>query len=830
MNFLAGGIAIAGVAAALGPVIIHLLNRQRYKVVQWAAMDFLREAMRRNRKILRLRDIVLLLLRTACLLLFGLALARPHFSSNSSQGGAGQPVHAVFILDNSLSMGYRPFEATLLDEAKVKAREFLERLPQGSRMTVLPLCGSANAFSRDAYRTVQDALDALARIEVVDRTATVAQAADLAAEACKTVPDLPAKRVIFLGDQQRVNWPTGALENRDEALPELQVVQVADERPENAWVSELRVQDGIADIETPATILATIQYDGTNPRGNVQATLTVDNAPVATRLVDLEPGQAREIQFTHLFDLPVDAGQAAFVPVSVTLSADKLPQDDLRALAVPVVAALPVVFIDQYGANENPTANQYGETFPLRRLLAPVTRREDVNRQVVQVRHVSRDELTQETLHDARLVVMAGVSQPAELVPLLRDFVRQGGQLVIAAGADFDPAEWSKDGWLDGDGILPAPLKSRPVGQLPEEATGQLQPFQLAPQSMVAEEFFVDQSSRQELEDLYRGPLFFKAVAAEVDDAMLKKLLDADLRRIAADRKAYDEIETQRKAISAKQAQGTLSAEEQARQQTAEQELSEKSRNWLRWQAPVSDAERRMSPEQRAKLAQPRVLASYSNGLPFLVERRVGRGSVLLCTSGVQSNWNTLSRSNAILLFDQLLRARLARTLPVRSIGTPAEFVLPVDPANRRAEFTLERPGGLKETLSVDALGADHYGLTLKNLTQRGHYRITASAATTDGQPGEPLWDVLLAANGPAQESELQPITAVQLSERAGQQANLRWIAAGQPISLDGTEVAGLNLWAWLLGAVLLLLFAEMALVSIGPWRVDDAVIAPATG
>ena len=47
---------------ALGPVAIHLLNRRRYRVLQWAAMDFLREAIQRNRRILQLRDLLLLLL------------------------------------------------------------------------------------------------------------------------------------------------------------------------------------------------------------------------------------------------------------------------------------------------------------------------------------------------------------------------------------------------------------------------------------------------------------------------------------------------------------------------------------------------------------------------------------------------------------------------------------------------------------------------------------------------------------------------------------------------------------------------------------------------
>jgi Na+/proline symporter len=68
---------VAGAICALGPVVIHLLNRRRYVTLEWAAMDFLREALRRNRRILELRDVAVLILRTLAVLFVGTAMARP---------------------------------------------------------------------------------------------------------------------------------------------------------------------------------------------------------------------------------------------------------------------------------------------------------------------------------------------------------------------------------------------------------------------------------------------------------------------------------------------------------------------------------------------------------------------------------------------------------------------------------------------------------------------------------------------------------------------------------------------------------------------------------
>ena len=53
--FLLGGLALASL-----PIIIHLLNRRRFKQLDWAAMEFLLKAAVRNRKRVRLENLLLL--------------------------------------------------------------------------------------------------------------------------------------------------------------------------------------------------------------------------------------------------------------------------------------------------------------------------------------------------------------------------------------------------------------------------------------------------------------------------------------------------------------------------------------------------------------------------------------------------------------------------------------------------------------------------------------------------------------------------------------------------------------------------------------------------
>src|SRR5580658_9210940 len=63
-----------GVGAVAIPLVIHLINRRRYKIVPWAAMRFLLAAQKQTRKRMRIEQILLLLVRMAILALILFAM------------------------------------------------------------------------------------------------------------------------------------------------------------------------------------------------------------------------------------------------------------------------------------------------------------------------------------------------------------------------------------------------------------------------------------------------------------------------------------------------------------------------------------------------------------------------------------------------------------------------------------------------------------------------------------------------------------------------------------------------------------------------------------
>src|SRR5438128_10802673 len=102
MFFLNPFAMVVGGALVSAPILIHLINRMRFKRIRWAAMEFLLKSQKRNRRRLIIEQLILLALRILLVLLAGLLLAR--LLGASAFFTPKNTLHAV-ILDDRLSMG-----------------------------------------------------------------------------------------------------------------------------------------------------------------------------------------------------------------------------------------------------------------------------------------------------------------------------------------------------------------------------------------------------------------------------------------------------------------------------------------------------------------------------------------------------------------------------------------------------------------------------------------------------------------------------------------------------------------------------------------------------
>src|SRR4051812_38799586 len=90
--------------AVLLPIIIHLLNRLRYKTVPWAAMLFLLKANRAATRRAKIRQYLLLAARCLIVLFLIWAMSRPLVGGWIGAAAGGAPGAVLILLDRSASM------------------------------------------------------------------------------------------------------------------------------------------------------------------------------------------------------------------------------------------------------------------------------------------------------------------------------------------------------------------------------------------------------------------------------------------------------------------------------------------------------------------------------------------------------------------------------------------------------------------------------------------------------------------------------------------------------------------------------------------------------
>jgi Aerotolerance regulator N-terminal len=104
---------IVGSALIASPILIHLINRMRFKRIRWAAMEFLLKAQKSSRRRKILEQLLLLLLRIALVVLFALLLGELVKKKDPSEDSVKTPqpppktTRHIVILDDSASMGDR---------------------------------------------------------------------------------------------------------------------------------------------------------------------------------------------------------------------------------------------------------------------------------------------------------------------------------------------------------------------------------------------------------------------------------------------------------------------------------------------------------------------------------------------------------------------------------------------------------------------------------------------------------------------------------------------------------------------------------------------------
>ncbi|VTS08932.1 BatA domain-containing protein [Tuwongella immobilis] len=331
-------VLITGAVLVGLPILLHLIMRQEPKRLPFPAFRFLKETVRTNQRKLKLRHWLLLAMRMLLIALLAAALFQPSIISDQFPITGDSPVATAIVLDTSPSMGYSVGERTRLDEAKTRALELLDELPEESPVVVIDTGESAGGLRwLNSTREARKIIEAIARPKPANKPVTAA-----IDQAYRLFPVLDRERdrpgetalprlVAVFSDRTLSSWSSDRvpeiLQSRDRVPPpEIRglYLDVSVEKPINLGITRVQIQPAIIPADQPAIIQVTLQATG----GDLENVLVcrIDGERTAEQQpVKLLAGETKQIRFRRT-DLKPGIHQAEVT----LLSPDALLGDNVR--------------------------------------------------------------------------------------------------------------------------------------------------------------------------------------------------------------------------------------------------------------------------------------------------------------------------------------------------------------------------------------------------------------------------------------------------------------------------------------------------------------------
>ena len=176
MNFL-NPFVLLGLGAAVLPILIHLLSKRRAKEVAFPSINLLKLMQTDRIRMLKLKQLIILLLRILIIIFIIIAFARPALRSVIKENAR---TSAVIIIDGSASMLYVDNGELLFNSALRKAEEIINLIRQDDTIAVIFSGEIPKALGEESGRDKKELVKVLKDIKNSWSTSDPTQSFDMA--------------------------------------------------------------------------------------------------------------------------------------------------------------------------------------------------------------------------------------------------------------------------------------------------------------------------------------------------------------------------------------------------------------------------------------------------------------------------------------------------------------------------------------------------------------------------------------------------------------------------------------------------------------------------
>jgi Aerotolerance regulator N-terminal len=288
---------LLGLFAASIPILIHILNFRKLQKVEFSTLSFLKELQKSKIKKIKIKQWLLLLLRTLIIIFLVLAFARPTLENVSLAGTTSTAKSStVFILDNSFSMSYVGDNGSNFNRSKKTVKSIIEQIENGDEF-IFPI--SIDSVLSTSNKEI--AIKAIDDLNINFLSESTIEKLNIAISHLRKSQNIN-KEIFLFSDLQSSTFD---IKNNTDSLKiefakngiKFYLFDMSLENTGNYSVSNLNLENSIIELNKSLTFTVSTHNFSDNSVINLTASLFLNDKRVAQQSVNLKERKEKIIRF-----------------------------------------------------------------------------------------------------------------------------------------------------------------------------------------------------------------------------------------------------------------------------------------------------------------------------------------------------------------------------------------------------------------------------------------------------------------------------------------------------------------------------------------------------
>lgn len=412
MNFI-NPFVLFGLLAASIPVLLHLLNLRKLKTVDFSSLKFLKELQKSKIRKLKIKQILLLILRTLIIVFIVLAFARPIIKGTIPGFESYAKSSIVILLDNSKSMDLSDEFGNRFTQAKKSAEAIISSLKDGDEAVVIEMSATKNNDTYSFSKNISLLKEKINQTKLSNETAEFDRALSLANLILEDAGNFNKEIFVVSDAQSNIFTAEDSLKikSKDIGLYLVPIGYNSKASTANLSIDSIYVSSRIFEQGKPIEVVATIKNHNSLNITGASISMTFNGQRVAQRTFDLPAGEQKSISIAGA------AFETGAVAASLEIEPDAQAIDNKRYFSF-VVPDQPKVAV--VGSNET---NKF----------VSIVLGSGSDKPIFQASYYTSDNFANIDLNNIDCIIITDPNFENNDIEILNNYIKKGGSALIFA-------------------------------------------------------------------------------------------------------------------------------------------------------------------------------------------------------------------------------------------------------------------------------------------------------------------------------------------------------------------------------------------------------------